>query len=308
VKGTIHWLSAGHALPCEVRLYDRLFTVPVPDEDDDFKRHLNPKSLVVMDQALIEPSVRNDPPGSRYQFERLGFFCSDELDSAGDRLVFNRTVTLRDTWAKVTGAQNVDEGRPHRKPKIEPIVQTPVKPRELNETGRRYLAQYELDEVEADVLSRDPVIARFFETAVANGAQAKSVAKWLINELPREAGGRTLDAMPFTPTQFAALVALVDAGTISGAAGKEVLAELVTAGGAPNEIVERRGLKQISDPAELIPIVRTLVQANADKANAYREGKTGLLGFFVGQVMARTGGRANPELAKRLIEEEIGRS
>jgi glutaminyl-tRNA synthetase len=308
VKGTIHWVSQAHALPCEVRLYDRLFTVPVPDEDDDFKRHLNPRSLVVMDRAVIEPSVRNDAPGSRYQFERLGFFCTDEIDSAAGQLVFNRTVTLRDSWAKVSGTQNVDEGRPQRKPKIEPIAKpAPVKQRALSETGRRYVSQYDLDEVEADVLSREPVTARFFESAVAQGASARSVARWLINEVPRELDGRSLDELPFTPAQFAALVALVDAGTISGAAGKDVLAEMARQGGAPDEIVARRGLQQISEPAQLTPIVHTIVQANADKAQAYRGGKTGLLGFFVGQVMAQTGGRANPELAKRLIEEEIAR-
>ena len=306
VKGTIHWVSVPHAVPCEVRLYDRLFTVPIPDEDDDFRKHLNPNSLVVMRNAVIEPGVVGDPPGSRYQFERLGFFCSDELDSASGRLVYNRTVTLRDTWARMSGAQPVDEGRPQRKPKIEPAIQPlPVRARELNETGRRYLSQYELDEVEADVLSRDPVVARFFETAVTNGADAHSVARWLVNEVPGRLEGRSLDEVPFTPTQFAALVALVDAGTISNSAGKEVLAEMAQQGGAPQEIVERRGLLQISDAGQLTPVVSAIVQANADKAKAYRAGKTGLLGFFVGQVMARTGGRANPELARTLIEAAL---
>ena len=308
VKGTIHWVSRAHAVPCEVRLYDRLFTVPMPDEDDDFKRHINPKSLVVMDRAVIEPGVRNDPAGSRYQFERLGFFCSDERDSTAARLVFNRTVTLRDTWARVTGARDVDEGRPQRKAKVEPTAEPAVvKQRVLNETGRRYQNQYELDEVEADVLSRDPVLARFFETAISNGAPPRSVARWLINELPRELNGRSVAELPFTPAQFADLIALVDAGTISGAAGKEVLAEMAEQGGAPGEIVERRGLQQISDRAQLTLVVHTIVQANADKAQAYRAGKTGLLGFFVGQVMSRTGGRANPEIVRTLIEEEIGR-
>ncbi len=104
VKGTIHWVSAQHALPCEVRLYDRLFATADPDdmpEDADFTRNLNPESLVVADDALIEPSVAHDPPGSRYQFERQGYFISDPLNSRPDHLVFNRTVTLRDTWAKI---------------------------------------------------------------------------------------------------------------------------------------------------------------------------------------------------------------
>jgi glutaminyl-tRNA synthetase len=104
VQGTIHWVSARHALDCEVRLYDRLFTLPDPDavpDGQDFVAALNPASLVVVPHAKVEPSVARDPVGSRYQFERTGYFVSDTIDSTPARLVFNRTVTLRDSWAKV---------------------------------------------------------------------------------------------------------------------------------------------------------------------------------------------------------------
>ena len=103
VQGTIHWVSARHALDCELRLYDRLFTVPDPDgvpEGDDFTSVLNPAALVVVTGAKVEPSVQADPAGTRYQFERTGYFVSDSEDSTPDALVFNRTVTLRDSWAK----------------------------------------------------------------------------------------------------------------------------------------------------------------------------------------------------------------
>jgi glutaminyl-tRNA synthetase len=106
VQGTIHWVSARHALDAEVRLYDRLFTIPDPDaveEGQEFTATLNPDSLVVVPDAKIEPSVGRDPIGTRYQFERTGYFISDTVDSTPDRLVFNRTVTLRDSWAKVKG-------------------------------------------------------------------------------------------------------------------------------------------------------------------------------------------------------------
>ena len=104
VQGTIHWVSAGHALDCELRLYDRLFAVPDPDalpEGRDFVAALNPDSLVTLTGAKIEPSVAADPPGTRYQFERTGYFISDPVDSRPGALVFNRTVALRDSWAKV---------------------------------------------------------------------------------------------------------------------------------------------------------------------------------------------------------------
>ena len=105
VQGTIHWVSAAHAVECELRLYDTLFTVPDPDglpEGQDFTSVLNPNSLLVLKGAKVEPSVTKDPIGTRYQFERTGYFISDEDSRSGppDALVFNRTVTLRDSWEK----------------------------------------------------------------------------------------------------------------------------------------------------------------------------------------------------------------
>src|SRR6266536_1554598 len=98
VKGTIHWVSAAHALDAEVRLYDRLFTAPEPDADGDFKKHLNPNSLEIV-TAKCEPSLKEARSELRYQFERLAYFALDK-DSAPGKLVLNRTITLKDTWAK----------------------------------------------------------------------------------------------------------------------------------------------------------------------------------------------------------------
>jgi glutaminyl-tRNA synthetase len=100
IKGTIHWVSAPQAIDAEVRLYDRLFTVPQPDAEGDFKDFINPNSLEVV-QAKCEPSLANADPNVRYQFERLGYFALDP-DSEPGALVFNRTITLKDTWAKET--------------------------------------------------------------------------------------------------------------------------------------------------------------------------------------------------------------
>jgi len=101
VKGTIHWVSAAHGVPAEVRLYDRLFTEENPDAGEaDFKTFVNPKSLLVLNDCLVEPSLANAKPGSHYQFERQGYFCVDSKDSKDGKPVFNRTVTLRDTWEK----------------------------------------------------------------------------------------------------------------------------------------------------------------------------------------------------------------
>jgi glutaminyl-tRNA synthetase len=102
VKGTLHWVSEAHAVKAEVRLYDRLFNDPSPDgnKEVDFKTHLNPDSLQVIQNCLLEPSLADAAPENRYQFERLGYFCADRYDFCSTKPVFNRTVTLRDSWAK----------------------------------------------------------------------------------------------------------------------------------------------------------------------------------------------------------------
>ena len=107
VRGTLHWVSAAHALEAEVRLYDRLFLKPNPldvKDGEDFTANLNPNSLEILTSCRVEPSLAGATPGSRYQFERQGYFCVDP-DSTDGKLVFNRTVPLRDTWAKIEKAQ-----------------------------------------------------------------------------------------------------------------------------------------------------------------------------------------------------------
>jgi glutaminyl-tRNA synthetase len=100
-KATLHWVSAEHAIDAEVRLYDRLFKSEDPEGSGDFLADLNPESLEVIEHAKLEPSVRNAPALTRYQFERLGYFCVDG-DSTAAKIVFNRTATLKDSWSKAT--------------------------------------------------------------------------------------------------------------------------------------------------------------------------------------------------------------
>ena len=292
VKGTIQWVSAEHAIPCELRLYDRLFRVADPDQGDDFKEFLNPNSLVVLKDALIEPGVRADPPGTRYQFERVGYFCSDVIDSKPDALVFNRTVSLRDSWAKVGEPNKPSEGRPQRK------SSAPSGPPSPQQQADR--------PSELDLIARDLATMRLFQAAVAvQPNHADAIAKYLVNEVPRELKGRTIDALPITSAALADLVALIETGAITGPAGKEVLARLAKEGGDPRAIVESEGLRQINDASALQSVIDEVLAQNPDKAAAYRGGRSGLIGFFVGQVMGRTGGRANPELVRTELERKL---
>jgi glutaminyl-tRNA synthetase len=108
VRGTLHWVSAAHAVDAEVRLYDRLFVTENPNDvpaGSNFTDNLNPDSLETLTSCKLEPSLAGAAPGSRYQFERLGYFCADPVDSSQGNLVFNRTVPLRDSWARIEQAQ-----------------------------------------------------------------------------------------------------------------------------------------------------------------------------------------------------------
>ena len=100
-KGVIHWVSASHAVPAEIRMYDRLFSVPNPAGEDDYLAHLNPQSLTVV-EGMVEQSLVSAETSQGFQFERTGYFSVDK-DSSAERLIFNKTVGLRDTWAKISG-------------------------------------------------------------------------------------------------------------------------------------------------------------------------------------------------------------
>jgi glutaminyl-tRNA synthetase len=116
IKGTLHWVSEAHSLEAEVRLYDHLLERPNPSNEEDgadFKDFLNPNSLVTLTSCRVEPTLEHAVPGSRFQFLRQGYFCVDSVDSTADKLVFNRTVTLRDTWAKIEKAQKKTEVHKH---------------------------------------------------------------------------------------------------------------------------------------------------------------------------------------------------
>ena len=101
VKGTLHWVSAEHAIDAQINLYDRLFTHPNPASAEDYTEHLNPESLTVLNSCKLEPSLADAGSNTHYQFERTGYFVKDNTQGNANRLTFNRTVTLRDAWAKI---------------------------------------------------------------------------------------------------------------------------------------------------------------------------------------------------------------
>lgn len=307
VGGTVHWVSARHAVPAEFRLYDRLFTVPDPEVGSEhFLTHLNPDSLVVK-RGYIEPSVRDDPPGSSYQFERQGYFYRDPQVGVP---VYNRTVTLRDSWAKLTEGERE---APQRRASAAAVASAPAErkdklssldPEQLSRAER--LQAYGVNIDDAATLATDPALHTFFVEVAKHHANAQGIANWLVNELRRELKERPLAELALTPAGLAELIKLIDEGVISTRSAKELFAELVTTGDSPRALVEARGLMQVIDTEALEPVVARLLAAHPDKVAGYRAGKTGLLGFFVGQVMRETGGRANPQLVQELLGRQLG--
>ena len=324
VKGTIHWVSASHSLPAEVHLYDRLFSVPDPDnveDDEDFTVHLNPESLTILSDSRVEPSVESDPVETTYQFERTGYFVHDAIDSRPDHLVFNRTVTLRDSWARARKAAEdgaAEEGAARSGAAEPQPAQTeenagrgtpPPRPRPENpEAASRYDAlreDYQLAESEASVLAQDAGLLELFREGSGHTPDDAGLAKWIVNEVPRVLEVGPMDALPFGGRELARLVELVSRGDVSGRAARDVLAVLAQEGGDPDAVIGARGLGRVSDASTLQPLVVRLVEANPTQAQGYRDGKTGLMGFFVGQVMKETNGAADPEVTQDLLREAL---
>ncbi len=307
IGGALHWVSARSAIPAEFRLYDRLFTVPDPEvAEGQFLTHLNPDSLVVK-RGYVEPSVRDDPAGSSYQFERQGYFCRDPHAGVP---VFNRIVALRDSWTKLERGRETGPDRRRASTAVAAVSErqdnlSSLDP-ERREQAERLIAAYHLSADDAATLATDPALHTFFTEAATHHANAQGIANWLVNELLRELKERPLTELALTPASLAELVQLIGEGVISTRIAKELFAKLVAAGGSPRAMVEAQALTQVADREVLEPVVARLLAAHPGKVASYRAGKTGLLGFFVGQVMRETQGRANPQLVRDLVSRQLG--
>jgi len=321
VQGTIHWVSVAHALPAELRLYDRLFSVENPDgdPDHDYREFLNPRALETV-AGHVEPSLIGATSGDRFQFERQGYFSVD-LDSRPNALVFNRIVTLRDSWLKLSHpAATTSKRRRSRKQDglglekaaARPLPSKPMAPSNVDLTPaqqsslKHYRDQLGLAADDALLLVSDDALARFFEEAIRLHENPRAIANWVINELRPALKDASLGSLPFGPPAVAKLIALIDDQVISAKTAKEVFATMLEQGGDPAQIVEGKGLQQVADTDQLEPIIEEIIAAHPDNVTHYRQGKTNLLGFFVGQVMKATGGKANPQLVNELLRSKLG--
>ncbi|CAM3572414.1 glutamine--tRNA ligase/YqeY domain fusion protein [Deinococcus frigens] len=318
--GVIHWASAAHAIPAEFRLYDRLFRVANPEGqnpddiapefdpeqpghaelsedsgplDTGFLRYLNPGSLRVT-RGFVEGSVANDPPDTRYQFERQGYFWRDPVDSRGDAPVYGRIITLKDAWAQT---QKAESGKPKGEGKKQKAETTPVAvsgaqpvltPGQEAEVTR--LTDLGASEGDARTVARDETLLTFLADA-APGDTFAQVASWTVNDLATllRAGEVKVRAADLAP-----LAGLLAFGKVTSRVARDALARAAASGEAPAALIEREGLNSGLDEAELGRIVAEVLEKHPAEVEAYQSGKTALLGFFTGQIMRATKGKAEP--------------
>ena len=172
---------------------------------------------------------------------------------------------------------------------------------------RRYEEEFGLSPYDARVLTDDRTVAEYFETAVIAGANAKLVANWISQDIAAYLNNNKLmiTEIALQASDLAELVKLIETGTISGKIAKEILPELLTQGGSPKALVEKKGLIQISDTSAIEKLIAEIIAAHPSELEKFRAGKTNLKGFFVGQVMKKSGGKADPKLTSQILDQKL---
>jgi aspartyl-tRNA(Asn)/glutamyl-tRNA(Gln) amidotransferase subunit B len=171
---------------------------------------------------------------------------------------------------------------------------------------QRFMKQYELPEYDADVLTATKQVADYFEAAVSLHNQPKSVSNWIMGDIMRNLGdARDIAGFTVTPAHLAAMIALIDTGTISGKIAKNIFGQMVETGKMPGAIVQEQGLVQVSDTGELEKAVQAVLDANSPMVEEFRSGKDKVFGFLMGQVMKSTRGKGNPQLLNDILRKKL---
>lgn len=301
VKSAIQWVDAQNAKKVEVRVYDRLYKNEMPEGIDD----LNPDSLKVIKDAFIEPAVITQRPDERFQFERQGYFYADPIDYSDEKPVFNKIVGLKDSWTKKEKTKPTRGERSSTVKKQQ--VDGEVTPMTLQEKVlfERYIKELKLNDMVADILARDEKLSSLYEEALSIHNSPVTIANIVANEVARELKEKEVSELKFNAADIAELVKMIDTEIISNKIAKQVFEEMAKSGENPAAIVKAKGLVQISDPAEINPIIDEIISNNPDNVVKFKAGNTKLLGFFVGQVLKATGGKANPQVVNELVTKKL---
>jgi hypothetical protein len=310
-------VHATRSIPVPVRLYDRLFTAEQPDAAGNFLDVLNPGSLSTAPGARVEPALRDAAPGTHWQFLRVGYFFADPVDSRPGAPVFNRTMTLKDTWASraagsdrpaapARNAPRTSVAAPPRKGRTEARAEAHAGDPALAALHARLAALPEVSPEQADLLAADPATTAWFEGAVAAGAAPGPVARWLLNELLGLAGEVPLGSLRLQAADFGRFVALAESGRTTGAAAKTLLASLLERPGDPAARLAELGLERIDDRGAVDAAVARVLAAQAAEVARYRAGEKKLIGFLLGAAMRETQGKADPAALRRALQEALG--
>jgi glutaminyl-tRNA synthetase len=299
VKSAIQWVDAKSAKKVEIRLYDRLFKDEAPEGLED----INPDSLKIIKNALIEPAVIIDKPDERFQFERQGYFYADPIDYTNEHPVFNKIVGLKDSWSKKTKTSENTTKPQTKKVQIDGEVAPMSKAQQVR--FDKYNDELGLNSEVANILARDEYLSSFYEEALSILNNPVSLANIVANEVARELKQMQANDLKFNAKQISELVKMVDDEIISSKIAKQIFEEMVKSGENPTQIVESKGLIQISDPSKISPIIDEIIAKNPDNVAKFRAGNTKLLGFFVGQVLKNTGGKANPKVVNELVAQKL---
>ncbi len=301
VKSAIQWVEASSAKKAEVRVYDRLFKEELPRGIED----LNPDSLRVIKDALVESSVDSDI-SDRFQFEREGYFYKDPIDYSSSNLVFNKIVSLKDSWAKKSKPNESKKEERRREPK-KVQIDGEVTPMSKEEEAKfnRFKDELKLNFEVSNTLARDEVLSNFFLEALEYYSRAVTIANLVTNDVARELKQKESSHLKYSPKDIATLASMIDKERISTKIAKDVFEIMSCEGREPESIVKEKGLEQISNPDELLPIIDDILSKNSDNVKKYRDGNQKLFGFFVGQVLKATGGKANPKVANELIKDRL---
>jgi glutaminyl-tRNA synthetase len=306
--GTIHWLPAT-APKADIRLFDRLLTVEQPDGDSDFLTHLNPDSLQVASGAMVEPTLLQATPGSRFQFVRQGYFVADIVDSKPGQPVWNRTITLRDATVK-----NKADSRPQRK------VEAPqVQAQSAEQTAQQWLAdnpdwQTRFADYQALPLPTLTGLAQdgwfdFFVAASKVSGDAEATARWLRNDYKGLLAGRGLEDAGLPAEGFGQFVAFVQSGAVTTAGGRELLAAMLPraaqAGLTPADLAKSLGLLKTGDAAAIAAGVQAALDSLPAETTRYRAGEQKLWGVLLGAAMKQLRGTADAKAVQDALRQAL---
>ena len=307
VKSAIQWVDAKTAKKIEVRLYDRLYKNEAPEGLED----LNPNSLTIIKNALIEPAVITEKADVRFQFEREGYFYADPIDYSDENPVFNKIVGLKDSWTKKskTSEENIKTENKVISKKEAKKEEIKGEAQALSENQKelfdKYTNEFGLNDELGNILARDEKLSLFYENTLKELNSPITIANIVANDVAKVLKEKEVNEIKFTEIQIAQLVKMIDDETISSKIAKQVFEEMINTGTNPSKIVEDKGLVQITDQSVILPIIDEIIAKNPDNVAKYKAGNQNLFGFFIGQVLKATDGKANPKVVNELVTKKL---